>query len=179
MVQKNLTLVGLQGRVQCVGLLEGVDTRSVGWGGHPRAARSRAKRAFSSSSFENLKAEVNWTPKRINMICIPVIFFDWYVMQYSFTLLVVFCHNISRSNTNANVFWLDCEEPGKIAVRFLRTGRFLAVSIRVSRFLLRFHLQKPCGFSQSSLVYFIGELSDRTYRLGSVTIKTKCVKLNC
>ena len=28
------------------------------------------------------------------------------------------------------------------------------------------------------LVYFIGELYDRTYRLGSVTIKTKCVKLN-
>ena len=28
------------------------------------------------------------------------------------------------------------------------------------------------------VVYFIGELSDRTYRLGSVTIKTKCVKLN-
>ena len=27
-------------------------------------------------------------------------------------------------------------------------------------------------------MYFIGELSDRTYRLGSVTIKTKCVKLN-
>ena len=33
---------------------------------------------------------------------------------------------------------LDCEVPGKIAVRFLRTGRFLAVSIRVSRFLLGF-----------------------------------------
>ena len=29
------------------------------------------------------------------------------------------------------------------------------------------------------LVYFIGELSDRTYRLGSVTNKTKGVKLNC
>ena len=29
-----------------------------------------------------------------------------------------------------------------------------------------------------TLVYFIGELYDRTYRLGSVTIKTKCVKLN-
>ena len=28
------------------------------------------------------------------------------------------------------------------------SGRFLVVSIRVSRFLLRFHLQKPCGFSQ-------------------------------
>ena len=33
-------------------------------------------------------------------------------------------------------------------------------------------------FSAVCLVYFIGELSDRTYRLGSVTIKTKCVKLN-
>ena len=31
---------------------------------------------------------------------------------------------------------------------------------------------------QSLLVYFIGELYDRTYRLGSVTIKTMCVKLN-
>ena len=29
------------------------------------------------------------------------------------------------------------------------------------------------------LVYFIGELSDRTYRWGSVTIKTKCLNLNC
>ena len=38
-------------------------------------------------------------------------------------------------------------------------------------------LKKRNGI-QSTLVYFIGELSDRTYRLGSVTIKTKCVKLN-
>ena len=29
------------------------------------------------------------------------------------------------------------------------------------------------------LVYFIGQLSDPTYRLGSVTIKKKCFKLNC
>ena len=43
--------------------------------------------------------------------------------------------------------------------------------IAVSRF---FSLFRKC-----TLVYFIGELSDRTYRLGSVTIKTKCLKLNC
>ena len=48
---------------------------------------------------------------------------------------------------------LDCEVPGKIAVRFLRTGRFLAVSVRVSQFRLRFHLEKPCGFSQPN-AYF-------------------------
>ena len=30
-----------------------------------------------------------------------------------------------------------------------------------------------------SVVYFIWELSDPTYRLGSITIKTKCFKLNC
>ena len=35
------------------------------------------------------------------------------------------------------------------------------------------------GYSvRGRVVYFIGELYDRTYRLGSVTIKTKCVKLN-
>ena len=44
-------------------------------------------------------------------------------------------------------FKIDCEVPGKITIRFLRTGRFLSVSIRVSRFLLGFNLQNPCGFS--------------------------------
>ena len=37
---------------------------------------------------------------------------------------------------------------------------------------------KTRGHLTATLVYFIGELYDRTYRLGSVTIKTKCVKLN-
>ena len=54
-----------------------------------------------------------------------------------------------RYEFSQNCFHLDCEVPGKITVRFLRTVRFLAVSIRVSRFLLRCHLRKPCGFSQS------------------------------
>ena len=61
------------------------------------------------------------------------------------------------SDTLSETLPIDCEVPGKIAVRFLRTGRFLAVSIRVSRFLLGCHLQKPCGFlqfsNQNSLIF--------------------------
>ena len=44
---------------------------------------------------------------------------------------------------------LDYEVPRKIAIRFIRTNRFRASTLRVSRFLLGFYLQNPCGFSQS------------------------------
>ena len=44
--------MGLQGQVQCVGLLEGVDTRSVGWWRlTARSAVAREARFFVECSF--------------------------------------------------------------------------------------------------------------------------------